>query len=130
LGTGARLTDKEIDDEWIRWQDDELDKFEVDDIPIPPGGFADPDTWEEPEREEEPDLVDREGLTEAQILSGVTSRGIKATAYEYGVPDEWLSNDTSDKELARMILDMHGKPWPRESAPAPPAERSVGATAN
>src|SRR5215475_10380898 len=27
-GSGRRLTDEEIDEQWVRWQDDELDKFE------------------------------------------------------------------------------------------------------
>jgi hypothetical protein len=72
---------------------------------------------ERPKEEEEIDLVDREGLTEAQVLSDIASRGIKATAREYGVPEDWLSGITSDKQLAHTILDMHGKPWPVPTGP-------------
>jgi hypothetical protein len=107
--TGKRLTDEEIDAEWERWP---APNIQVEDIPIPPGGFADPDTWEEPERE--PDLVDRSELTEAGVLRDIKSRGREAAAEEYGVPTEWLSRVKSDKQLACMIMDMHGKPWPAQ----------------
>jgi hypothetical protein len=107
--TGERLTDQEIDDEWDRLGDLGLDDFEVEDIPIPPGGFADPDTWEPPAPE--PDLVDRSGLTEAQVLSDIASRGRAATAREYGVPQWLLVKMRTESELARTILAMHGQPW-------------------
>jgi hypothetical protein len=113
-GSGRRLTDEEIDAQWVRWQDDELDKFKAQDIPIPAGGFADPDTWEPPPPEEE--TVDRSGMTEEDILNDIESHGRDATAQEYGVPKEWLSSIRSDRQLARTILDMHGKPWPARSS--------------
>ncbi len=115
--TGHRLTDEEIDQDWIRWSDDELAAFVVEDIPLPAGGFANPDTWEEPAPVEEIDLVDRisEGLTESQVLSDIASRGRERTAAEYGVPKSWLARVTSDENLARMVLDMDGKPWPSDT---------------
>jgi hypothetical protein len=114
--TGKRLSDKEIDAQW-----DGLDypDFMVVDIPVPPGGFADPDTWEPEAEEEDVDTVDRSGMTEAQLLGDITSRGREATAREYGVPVDWLSDIESDQELARMILDMHGKPWPASNGLVP-----------
>jgi len=110
--TGKRLTDDEIDDEWERW---DIPDIEIEDIPLPAGGFADPDTWEP--AKPPPDLGDREGLTEDQILSDIATRGggtrgREDVAEEYGVPKSWLTRVTSDKDLARMVLDMDGKPWP------------------
>ncbi len=113
-GTGHRLTDEEIDDQWSGpsgGQGADLAAFVVEDIPLPAGGFADPEAWE-PAPVEDTDLVDRDGLTETQILSDIASRGRKATAEEYGVPANWYTRVTSDEGLARMILSMDGKPWP------------------
>jgi hypothetical protein len=111
--TGERMTEDAIEESWAGCYNPPPDEgqYRTMDITIPPEGFADPNTWE-PE-EKEPDLVDREDLTEAQILSDIASRGFKATAKEYGVPDKWLPEIKSEKELARTILDMHGKPWPK-----------------
>lgn len=92
--TGKRLMDEEIDEEWDRWP---APKVSVKDIPVPPGGFADPDTWVEPEREEESDDGDR--LTEADILRDISLRGREYTARYYGVPIKH-----KDKELAKVIL--------------------------
>jgi hypothetical protein len=111
--TGRRMTDEEIDAEWVRWPEPEI---VVKDIPLPPGGFADPDTWEEqPPKPPEPDPDDVP--TEAQILRDIATRsggprGWKDVAEEYGVPLDWLARVTSDKDLVRMILGMYGKPWP------------------
>lgn len=116
VGRGVRGSgDAESDAQWERWPSPDI---QVEDIPVPDGGFADPDTWEEPEKEEEPDLVDREGLTEALVLSDIASRGRKRTAEEYGVPASWLSRVKSDEDLARMVLEMHGKPWPNAATEA------------
>jgi hypothetical protein len=108
--TGERLTDKEIDDEWVRWTDKELDKFKVEDIPVPADGFADPDTWEEPEPEEEEEY---EGPDESKLLSDIASHGRKYTARYYGISSEQLERVTSDKQLARIILDARGRPRPK-----------------
>lgn len=109
--TGERLTDAEIDADWQRWP---VPDIEVRDIPRPPGGFADPDTWQEP-HVEQPDLVDRSGLTETQILSDIQSRGRAATADAYGVSQKTAAALKTDRELAHAILGMHGRPWPQDS---------------
>jgi hypothetical protein len=109
-GSGRRLTDEEIDAQWDALGDLGLDDFEVTDIPVPPGGFADPYTWEEPEVKDE-NLVDRSGLTKEQILSDIQSRGRAATAKEYGVPAQLETGASTDAELAHIILAMHGQPW-------------------
>ena len=109
--TQKRLTDEEIDKQWH--DSEELDKFEVKDIPKPKGGFADPDTWEEPPpKKEEPRLVDRAGMTKAEVLSYIKSHGRNRVADTFGVPKSQLKSIKSDKQLAREILGMHGKPWP------------------
>lgn len=110
--TGKRLTDAEIDAQWDSLGDLGLDDFKVTDIPVPPSGFADPATWEEPEAQGE-DLVDRSGLTKEQILSDIQSRGRTATAEEYGVPAQLATRASTDDDLARIILGMHGEPWSR-----------------
>lgn len=81
-GTGIRLTDEEIDSQWN--PDGYPHEFVVSDIPIPHGGFADPETWEEPEKEEDP--VDPDDIpSPAQLASDVASRGLARTADEYGM---------------------------------------------
>jgi hypothetical protein len=112
-GTGRRLTDAEIDAQWL--PDATLATFVAKDVPLPPGGFADPDEWESPPADADKDanLVDRGGLTEAHVLDHVASRGREATAKEYGVPVDQLAHAKTDKDLARMVLDMDGKPWPK-----------------
>jgi hypothetical protein len=108
--TGQRLTDEEIDAQW-REPNPELAAFVVEDIPLPAGGFADPDTWEPTPVPEEIDIVDR-GLTMDGVLSDIASRGRERTAAEYAAPADWRTRVTSDEDLARIILDMEGKPWP------------------
>jgi len=110
--TGHRLTDEEINEQWSRPSggQDGVAKFVVEDIPLPAGGFADPDTWE-PTIVEEIELVDR-GLTMGGVLSDIASRGRERTAEEYAAPADWRTRTTSDEDLARIILDMEGKPWP------------------
>ncbi len=113
-GTGARLSDAEIEASWP-WP---VPDVEVKDIPVPDGGFPDPQTWKEPAPPpEEPDLVNRSGLTEKKILSDIASRngdgrGRLRVCQAYGVPLPWLSKAPTDADLAQLILGMHGKPWP------------------
>lgn len=101
-GTGMRLTDEEIDAEWDTYHPNlGLDDFEVDDIPIPPGGFADPDTWEEPEPEE-----DEDGITEEQLLKDIASHGREYVVKDYGIPADQAEKAESDEDLARVILQV------------------------
>ena len=109
--TGQRLTDAEIDAQWPP----DAQTVAVADIPLPPGGFADPSTWEPTESTEE---AEEEGLTEAQLLKDIASHGREYTARYYGVPTGQLA---SDQDLVRAILGMHGGvpaepvPFDRES---------------
>jgi len=85
--TGRRLTDAEIDSGWN--PDPSLASLTVRDIPIPPGGFADPDVWE-PE-EPEPEKPDPEDIpTREQLLRDIATRGRKDTAAAYGIPEDEL----------------------------------------
>src|SRR5207237_151843 len=96
--TGIPLTDAEIDAQWGRGPDPSLLSFVVKDIPVPAGGFPDPDTWEEPEKEEpagtfvwgrswdDPDDVP----TREQLLSYVASHGAERTAAAYALRIEDL----------------------------------------
>lgn len=111
FGTGRRLTDDEIDAQWDALGDIGLDDFVVHDIPVPSGGFADPDTWKAPTPSVDEDLVDRSGLTKAQILSDIQSRGRDATADEYGLPPQLAAKARTDTDFAHAILTMHGHPW-------------------
>lgn len=107
--TGKKLTDKEIDAEWERLGPIDID---IEDIPIPEGGFANPDTWEpEPEGV---GLCDRSELTEEGIVNDVASLGLERTAREYGIPSSWLPRIKNGKDMARAVLGMHGKPWPSD----------------
>lgn len=119
LATEARLTDEEID---AMWRDDPaLEKFDVKDIPVPNGGFADPDTWEKPVKETEPE--EEEELTESDLLRDIKSYGREYVAEDYSnlVPEEEAMSAGSDEELARMILtarsERHGKSAAGKSAP-------------
>lgn len=105
--TGQRLTDAEIDAQWGHndfGPDPILDALTVTDIPVPEGGFADPDTWEEPEPEEQgswawgrhwPDGVDVP--TRIQLLWDVYTKGAAATAAYYGIPEDQLPVEMEDE---------------------------------
>lgn len=109
--TGQRLTDEEIDAQWN--DNPALSDFVVEDIPIPVGGFANPDTWEPtPEPEEE----DTDGPTEDSLVRDIGSHGREYTARYYGMPQDRLKGIKSDKELAKLLLSMRGKPWPVQAA--------------
>ena len=104
--TRKRLTDKEIDEEWGRAPN----HFVVTDIPVPDGGFADPDTWE-PEPEEEDDYEEPyEGPTEKGLLRDIASHGREYTAKYYGLSKKRLKRAKNNKELARAILSVVGAP--------------------
>jgi len=98
--TGQRLTDAEIDAEWDTMALG-LDNFQVKDIPLPAGGFPDPDTWEAPAEEEEEDEDRDKGPDEAQLLRDILSHGQEYTARYYGVS---LDGITTDQELAEAIV--------------------------
>jgi hypothetical protein len=121
--TGERLTDEEIDAEWDRYHPNlGLDDFTVEDIPLPDGGFADPDTWEEPLAPTEPNLDD-ETITKEQLLKDIRGYGREYVAKDAGVPAGLLSRVKSDEELAQMIRDrIDGKPWPVDPATVRPAD--------
>lgn len=109
--TGRLLTDAEIDAEWGE-ANPEIERFVLRDVPVLAEGSFDPATWEAPAAPA--DLIDRSGLHEHQVLADIVSRGREATAAEYGVPTAWLEAMTSDGELAQLILDMDGRPWPAQ----------------
>lgn len=94
--TERRLTDEEIDAGWVRYgpRDPRL----VQDIPLPPGGFADPDTWEEPAPVEDRE-VDPDAPTEESLLRDIKSHGREYVARDYGVPIK-----QNDRELAHSIF--------------------------
>lgn len=98
--SGQPLTDEEIDAQWS--DDTDLD-FQVVDIPEPPGGFADPDTWQ-PSEEVEPAASAPGDLTPEMILGDIESRGPEATAMAYGVPREALAGIQTDEELVAAIM--------------------------
>ena len=107
--TKQRLTSAEIEAEWAEEGYGPAEPGAAD-IPIPPGGFADPVEWLPPE--DEPELVDRADLTEDQILRDIASRGRDWTAGAYGVPEKWLADVKTDQDLVTTILQMDGQPWP------------------
>ena len=88
--TRKRLTDKQLDQEWEPWKRPDV---KVQDIPIPPGGFADPDEWE-PSKPAEP-VDERYVPSEEQLRRDIASHGREATAREYGIPIEKLPADRS-----------------------------------
>lgn len=102
INTGKRLTDEEIDNQW---RGSDLSDFEIDDIPIPDGGFPDPNTWETPSPKEDPD-TDDDGITAEQLLKDIKSHGREYVAKEYGVS---AKSNFSDKGLARAILAKMGR---------------------
>src|SRR5262245_53525282 len=103
--TGVRLTDEEIDEQWERWGDCGLGDFKVEDIPLPPGGFADPDTWEPEPEPEEPEEIE---IHEEQVLADIKSRGQARAIEEYGRP-EGFEEGMSDEDLAHAIMEVRLK---------------------
>lgn len=99
LETGNRLTDEEIDAQW----DDSpiLDKFHIEDIPVPSGGFPDPDTWVKPTA----DSADQTKEREKTLLGMIANRGREYVAHDAGVS---LDGVFTDKALAQKILDNWG----------------------
>ncbi len=107
--TGRRLTDAEIDAQWPDPPDEV--GLAAGDIPVPEGGFPDPDTWEEPPPPPDDDEGDDDlgGLTEGQLLDMIDSHGREAVAHEYGLNAEEAAAARSDRALARAILAKRGK---------------------
>lgn len=109
--TGARLSKEEIEHQWEGLSG--LDDFKV--IDIPEIKFADPQGWQEDDRDlestENESLVDRSDLTEDVILSDIDTQGLERTAKTYGVPDSWMKSIENEEALARTIMSMDGKPW-------------------
>ena len=100
---GKRLTDKEIDDSWAEPKDK---SFKVSDIPVPPGGFADPSNWTEPVSAPDPPDPD-DGISEEQLRKDINSHGPLYVAREAGIPESWFPHIKSNEELIQAIL---GKP--------------------
>jgi hypothetical protein len=109
--TGERLTDKEIENDWERVlsSSDDDEDFKVEDIPVPAGGFADPDTWEEPPVKPI-DTADSDALREDDIVRDIKSHGREYVAKDYGVPADWLPRIRDDRHLARTIVRMRKSP--------------------
>jgi hypothetical protein len=107
--TKSLMTDEEIDSQWSRYND-ESDSFEIKDIPIPDGGFADPNTWQPPE----PEKKQRKRPPDDHLLAAIASHGRKRTAEEYGIPENELPGlpDESDDGASLAIA-----PPPLSAAP-------------
>jgi hypothetical protein len=109
--TGRRLTDAEIDADWDRVGQPRADPGSLPDIPVPPGGFADPMTWQEPPPPPDPDSdLDDPGITLEKLVEDIGSHGRDYVAKEYGVPRGLLAGVASDTDLARLILGKLGSP--------------------
>lgn len=102
--TGARLTDDEVAAMWS-WPAPDV---EVADIPVPAGGFPDPNTWEPPAVADDDDDAEDDGPTEAQLVNDIAGFGRARVARDYGVPVEQLARIGSDRELAQLILRKRG----------------------
>lgn len=102
--TGQPMTDQEIEAQWANYGPPDA-TLATQDISIPADGFPDPDTWE-PQPVTEASQPD-DGLTEEQVLSDISSRGIDATARAYGVQPEELDGVKSVKDAVRLILEKH-----------------------
>lgn len=101
--TKERLTDEELDAQWGEPGAD-LAALLVKDIPEPEGGFADPDTWEEPPEPEEPSPY--EGPDLGQLLRDIESHGLRYVARYYGVPTDQLPKERTPEALAHAILRL------------------------
>lgn len=105
-GTGKRLTDKEINEQW---GGGENEASTVKDIPIPDGGFADPETWG-PRKEKESD--DPYRPSKEVLLRDIAERGRERTAAEYGMSVDELPEETSNglnaEESQALVQAMIG----------------------
>jgi hypothetical protein len=104
-GSGERLADGEIDAQWAGIDPPDI---EVRDIPVPAGGFPDPETWQPQEQTVADGGDDPDRPTEARILGDIASHGRARTAREYGIPGDQLAGLGSDRELAQAILKRRG----------------------
>src|SRR5262249_42056901 len=77
---GVSLTDAEIASAWP--PDPWRDEFVIEDIPAPPDGFPDPNTWEAPVQKGAGGARHRPTLE--RFISDMESRGARRTAEEYG----------------------------------------------
>ncbi len=98
--TRKPLTDKEIDEQWNEPADTSL----IVDIPMPEGGFADPDTWEEPPPESD---TDYDGPTEESLFNDIESMGREYVAKDHSIP---IKGIRSDRQLVQAILVARGAP--------------------
>jgi hypothetical protein len=119
--TGRPLTDAEIDAEW--GSDPSLDTFTVTDIPIPPGGFPDPNTWQPEEEEVGPLEFYRPSL--ATVINDLHTQGAVRTADEYGVlqsikPQEDGDINETKEEFAQRVHRALSSPYFHDN----PQERS------
>lgn len=105
LNTGVRLTDEQIDSGWGGARPNTIEV----DITEPPGGFMDPDKWEEVQPS--PDVDDREddGITKKQLLKDIRGYGREYVATDYGIPSDRIRNIKTNEQLADLILLMHGR---------------------
>lgn len=87
--SGSRLSDEEIDRQWDALHLEGLDEFKVGDIPVPDGGFADPEEWQPPPETEEGG-EGREQPSREQLLRDISSHGRKRVAQAYGIPQDKL----------------------------------------
>lgn len=102
--TGQRLTDAEIDSEWDAMRLNVSGVYKDMDIPVPAGGFPDPDTWNPSPIPLPDDGEDRP--SQSQLLSDIASRGRKATSEEYGIPLEDLPGYSED-----TVEEQEGEDW-------------------
>ena len=106
-GADRRLSDAEIDAQWPGSPD--AVGLAAGDVPVPEGGWPDPDTWEEPPPpEEDTEHDDLGNLTEDALLGMIESHGRERTAQEYGLPPDEARAARSDRSLASAILKAKG----------------------
>ncbi len=83
--TGDQLSDEEIDQQWDALHLEGLDEFEVEDVPVPDGGFASPDEWQPPPASEEEEEAQGRPSRQ-QLLRDISSHVSQA----YGIPQSEL----------------------------------------
>ncbi len=81
--TEQRLTDEEIDADWVRWQ---IPPIHIRDIPIPVGGFPDPDIWQPPKVKE----ITDDGPSWEDLARDVEAGGYERVSKDYGIPIDEL----------------------------------------
>lgn len=100
--TGQKLTNEEIDSDWNPAWDDP--KFVIKDIPVPDGGFPDPNTWQPVQSDEDKlDDIDQDAPTKESIKRDIASHGLEYTSRYYGV-----EGSDEDEVVAAILARSSG----------------------